>query len=283
KNTGDWDLDALANNFDLSDLVEWGFEEGEFGLGEIESEGNTDEDAVPETPEDPETKLCDLYKLGKHRLLCGDATDVQAVERLMDGELADMVFTDPPYGVGYEGKTKDKLKIKNDSMSELDFSDFIMAIFNGVDIAMRDGAYILMTAPPGPQQITFLLDWKKRGWLRQIMVWNKDSMVLGHSEYHYKHEPIIFGWKPGERLKCTDRAKTSVWDFDRPKKSKEHPTMKPVEMWVYGINNHSLSGNIIYEPCGGSGTTLIACEKTSRVCYGMELDPKYCDVIVKRW
>ena len=130
----------------------------------------------------------------------------------------------------------------------------------------------------------FEQDWVDRGWLRQLMVWNKDSMVLGYSEYHYKHESILFGWKPnGDRLKCPDRTRTTVWDFARPKASREHPTMKPVEMWQYAITNHTETDGLLYEPCGGSGTTLIACTKTNRKCYMMELDPHYCDVIVKRW
>lgn len=141
----------------------------------------------------------------------------------------------------------------------------------------------MATVPPGPLHLIFAGDWIEREWLRQIMVWNKDCMVMGHSEYHYKHEPILFGWKPGDRLKSKDRTKTTVWDFDRPKRSKEHPTMKPVAMWEYGVQNHTKKEDLIYEPFCGRGTTIIACEKTNRKCYGMELDPKYCDVIISRW
>jgi len=141
----------------------------------------------------------------------------------------------------------------------------------------------LATVPAGPLHLVFAKDWKDRGYLRQIMVWVKDSMVLGHSEYHYRHEPILFGWKPGERYKNSDRTRTTVWEFDRPKASREHPTMKPIEMWCYGIYNHTDKGDIVYEPFSGSGTTIIACEKMNRKCRAIELEPKYVDVAVKRW
>ena len=281
KNTGEWDMDALENFFDISDLNEWGFDDLNFDVDE--SFSDKDADDIPSKPKKAKTKPGDLYQLGEHRLLCGDSTNIKDVEKLMAGDLADMMFTDPPYGVDYEGKTKEKLKIKNDKMSETDLADLIISVFSAVDVVLRPGAYVLATVPAGPLHLIFAQDWKARGWLRQILVWNKDSMVLGHSEYHYKHEPILFGWKEGERLKNPDRTKTTVWDFDRPKASREHPTMKPVEMWEYGINNHSKKNDVVFEPFGGSGTALIACEKTSRKCRIMELDPVYCDVIVKRW
>jgi DNA modification methylase len=246
-------------------------------------EGLTDEDEVPNAPEDPVTKLGDVWILGNHRLMCGDSTSIDAVERLMDGQKADMVFTDPPYGVAYKGKTKDALEIKNDNVTPDELKDLVAQWFNIVDLASRDGAYLLATVPPGPLHLIFAQDWVDRGWLRQIMVWNKSCMVMGHSEYHYKHEPILFGWKPGKRLKCPDRTKTTVWDFAKPSANREHPTMKPVEMWEYGICNHSRYGDIIFEPFGGSGTAIIACEKNGRLCRTVELDPKYCDVIVTRW
>ncbi len=131
--------------------------------------------------------------------------------------------------------------------------------------------------------LIFAQDWVDRGWLRQIMVWNKSQMVLGHSEYHYKHEPILFGWKPGgERLKSADRTKTTVWDFDKPGASRDHPTTKPVEMWAYGIKNHTLPGNVLVEPFAGSGTAMVSSEQLGRKCYAMEIDPKYCAAIIDR-
>lgn len=201
----------------------------------------------------------------------------------MSGALADMVLTDPPYGVAYVGKTKDALKIQNDNVDEKTLAGMCKDWFDRAEEVSRDGAYWVATVPPGPLHGVFFLDWKKRGILRQVMVWNKDSMVLGHSEYHYKHEPILFGWKAGERLKNSDRTKTTVWDFPRPKKSREHPTMKPVEMWCYAIQNHTRPKDAVYEPFSGSGTTIIACERLGRKCRAIEIDPNYVAVAIERW
>jgi site-specific DNA-methyltransferase (adenine-specific) len=289
-----WDAEALqklAEEVDLSwlEVDDNFFEELEAMENEElepeQLEPLTDEDDIPDE-EDVETRVKkgDIWQLGRHRVMCGDSAVITDVERLMDGRKADMVFTDPPYGVAYKGKTKDALEIENDDVSEDDLSLLVTEWFNGVDIAARDGCYLMATVPPGPLHLIFALDWKSRGWLRQIMVWNKSAMVMGHSEYHYKHEPILFGWKPGGgRHKNTDRTKTTVWEFDKPSANRIHPTMKPVAMWEYGIINHTNGKDLFYEPFLGSGTTLIACEKTGRTCYGMELSEKYCDVILKRW
>ena len=284
KNTGEFDFDLLNEFFEKDDLLDWGFEEIDFPeLEEIEPEKTNGDDEV-KTKVEARTVKGDIYVLGgKHRVLCGDSTMIDDVEKLMDGKKADMVFTDPPYGVSYVGKTKEALTIKSDDLPPEKLKEKTIEWFNGVDFAIRDGAYALATVPARPLHLIFAQDWLDRGWLRQIMVWNKDSMVLGHSEYHYKHEPILFGWKPGERLKNYNRTKTTVWDFDRPKRSEDHPTMKPVEMWEFGINQHTKANNLLYEPFLGSGTTLIASEKTNRICYGMELDEHYCDVIVNRY
>lgn len=280
---GEWDWDILANEWDKDELVAWGLELPDAWGETSPTQGLTDPDAIPEDV-DPVCKPGDIWRLGGHRIMCGDSTKIGDVEKLMSGEKADMVFTDPPYGVDYEGKTKDKLKIKNDSGDETSLLAIISSSFDNTDLAIREGAYCFATVPAGPLHILFADDWKRRGWLRQIMVWVKDSMVLGHSEYHYQHEPILFGWKPGgERLKNTDRTKTTVWSFDRPKASREHPTMKPVEMWAYGITQHTNPKDGVYDPFCGSGTTVISCEKTGRRCFGMEIDPHYCDVIIKRW
>lgn len=202
----------------------------------------------------------------------------------MGGGLADMVITDPPYGVAYVGKTKDALKVENDDVDEKTLAEMCKDWFDRADEVSRDGAYWVATVPAGPLHGVFFFDWKQRGILRQVMVWNKDSMVLGHSEYHYKHEPILFGWKPGgDRLKNDDRTKTTVWDFPRPKASREHPTMKPVEMWAYAIGNHTKSGDTVYEPFSGSGTTIIACEQLGRKCRAIELNPGYVAVALQRW
>lgn len=283
-NNGEWDFQALSDEWDIEQLGHWGLELPVDWDAEEPGPDNR-EDSIPEVDEVVTTsRPGDLWQLGPHRLLCGDSSSQEDVLRLMDGQLADMTITDPPYGVSYVGKTQDALKVLNDDLTPEELEKLNKKWFDNVDLALREGAYVLATVPAGPLHIIFAQDWLDRGWLRQIMVWNKDSMVLGHSEYHYKHEPILFGWKPGgQRLKSKDRTKTTVWDFPRPKRSAEHPTMKPVEMWEYGIKNHTKPKNKVYEPFSGSGTSFIACEKTGRVCFGMELSPQYCDVIVKRW
>jgi site-specific DNA-methyltransferase (adenine-specific) len=196
---------------------------------------------------------------------------------------ADMVLTDPPYGVSYVGNTEDALTVENDSLSESDLSDLMKTAFDNAQSVSRSGAYWYATVPAGPLHILFAADWKARGILRQIMVWAKDSMVLGHSEYHYQHEPILFGWVPGSRHKNSDRTRTTLWQCDRPKASREHPTMKPVALWSRAVEDGSRRGEYVLDPFCGSGTTIIACEKDGRHGLGMELSPQYCDVIVKRW
>ena len=243
-----------------------------------------DPDAVPEVPEEPTTKLGDLWTLGDHRVLCGDATSVDDVERLMDGKRADLLITDPPYGVSYVGKTKDALVIENDNLDENGLRELIDGAFNTALIATRPGAYWYATVPAGPLHLLFVQDWKDRGILRQIMVWVKSSMVMGHSEYHYKHEPIIYGWVPGgDRRKNPDRTRTTVWEYDKPSANREHPTMKPVELFTQMVLDSTDKNDRVFDPFLGSGTTLIAAEKTGRTCYGTEIAPQYVDVIVKRW
>jgi DNA modification methylase len=277
---GEWDWDELANNWDVEELEAWGLELPGFDQEEVEAK----EDDY-EIPDQIHTNIVlgDLFEIGVHRLLCGDSGNSDDVLRLMNGKQADICFTDPPYGVAYVGKTKDALTIESDDVSPDKLKDYVTAWFSCVDLAVREGAYLLATVPAGQLHLIFAQDWLDRGWLRQIMVWNKSSMVMGGSEYHYKHEPILFGWKPGgERLKNTDRTKTTVWEFDKPSANREHPTMKPIPMWAYGITNHSNVGDIAYEPFGGSGTAMVASHETKRKCYAMELDPKYCQVILNR-
>lgn len=267
--------DALreAAGFDLSEL------------DELLKDADTEvlEDEVPEPPAEPITKPGDLWLLGEHRLLCGDSTKAEDVKRLMAGAKADMVLSDPPYGVSYVGKTKDALKVKNDELDEAALTKLVCDAFDNAEANCRAGAYWYATVPAGPLHILFADDWKRRGILRQIMVWAKDSMVLGHSEYHYQHEPILFGWIPGDRHKNSDRTRTTLWKHNRPKANREHPTMKPVALWSQAMQDGSRSNEVVYDPFLGSGTTLIAAEQLNRKCYGMEISPAYCDVIVKRW
>jgi len=201
----------------------------------------------------------------------------------MSGRTADMMLTDPPYGVSYVGKTKDALRVENDALDEADLTQLVRDAFDHAESACRGGAYWYATVPAGPLHILFADDWRRRGILRQIMVWAKDAMVLGHSEYHYQHEPILFGWMAGERHKNSDRTRTTLWRYDRPKANREHPTMKPVDLWKQAVTDGSRVGEVVYDPFLGSGTTLIAAEQLGRTCYGMEISPAYCDVIVRRW
>lgn len=278
---GEWDWNALATEWDAAELSEWGLDVPDFAAN---TKGEAEEDDY-EIPDEIQTDIQpgDLFEIGPHRLLCGDSAKQEDVERLMDGAKADMSVTDPPYGVAYVGKTKDALEIQNDDIDEEQLAAINKKWFDGVDLAVKPGGYVLATVPPGPLHLIFALDWKQRGWLRQIMVWNKSAMVLGHSEYHYKHEPILFGWKPGgERLKNSDRTKTTVWDFEKPAANREHPTMKPVALFAYAIGNHTRNREVVYDPFLGSGTTMVAAHQLVRRCYGMEIDPKYCQVIVDR-
>jgi site-specific DNA-methyltransferase (adenine-specific) len=249
----------------------------------LEQKPLADPDDIPEPPATPITQQGDLWLLGEHRLLCGDSTRTEDVDRLMNGAKADMLLSDPPYGVSYVGKTKDALKVENDELNEQNLTALIVAAFDNAETNCRAGAYWYATVPAGPLHTLFAEDWKRRGILRQIMVWAKDSMVLGHSEYHYQHEPILFGWIPGDRHKNSDRTRTTLWQYDRPKANREHPTMKPVALWAQAVTDGSRNGEIVFDPFLGSGTTVIAAEQLGRKCYGMEISPQYCDVIIKRW
>jgi DNA modification methylase len=283
----EWDDDALAQTLaalqieDESLALDTGFDAKD--IDALLAPEEVTEDEVPEPPADPITKPGDLWLLGEHRLLCGDSTKAEDVARLMSSSKADMVLTDPPYGVAYVGKTKDALTVENDALDESSLSRLVTAAFDNAQSISRNGAYWYATVPARPLHILFADDWKRRGILRQIMVWAKDSMVLGHSEYHYQHEPILFGWIPGERHLNKDRTRTTLWTYDRPKASREHPTMKPIELWSQAVKDGSRAGETIFDPFLGSGTTLIAAEQLGRKCYGMEISPAYCDVIVKRW
>jgi DNA modification methylase len=248
------------------------------------TEGLTDPDAVPEPLIEPTTKPGDLWRLGRHRLLCGDSTVVTDVERLMGGEKADMVFTDPPYGVSYVGKTKDALTIQNDDMPDDEFEAWLRDVFSLMASVMHDGCAYYVCCPAGNKHRLFWNSLQDVALpVRQGLVWLKQSMVLGHSDYHYKHEPMLYGWKAGAHYFTDDRTQVSVWEIDRPSRSSDHPTSKPTDLIKKALQNSSKPDAVVYEPFGGSGSTLIACEETGRQCRVMELDPKYCDVIIRRW
>jgi DNA modification methylase len=286
-----WDMDMLkAEIEDLSledfnlDLL--GFDE-KFLDGLLEPEptaGLTDEDAVPEVPETPKTVPGDVWVLGNHRLMCGDSTSVDALEKLTEGNLVDMWLTDPPYNVAYEGKTKDALTIQNDSMTDDSFRTFLRDAYVAADIVMKPGAvfYIWHADSEG---YNFRGAAHDAGWkVRQCLIWKKSTMVMGRQDYHWKHEPCLYGWKEGAaHLWATDRKQTTILEFDKPSRNGEHPTMKPVELFEYQMLNNTKGADIVLDSFGGSGTTIIAAEKHGRYGRLMELDPKYCDVIVKRW
>lgn len=286
-----WDDSMLA--LELKELGETGFDLDltGFSLDEINTltplevePGLTDEDAVPEVPEEPTTRLGDVWILGQHRLMCGDSTSIDEIEKLANGQLVDMWLTDPPYNVAYEGKTKDALTIKNDSMADDQFRQFLRDSYTAADAVMKPGAvfYIWHADSEG---YNFRGAAKDAGWkVRQCLIWKKSTLVMGRQDYHWKHEPCLYGWKDGAgHLWAADRKQTTILEFDKPSRSGEHPTMKPVALFEYQMLNNTKGGDIVLDSFGGSGITLIACEKTARQCRMMELDPKYCDVIIKRW
>jgi site-specific DNA-methyltransferase (adenine-specific) len=286
-----WDNEMLT--IELNDLLEDGFALELLGFDpkELDAllepevvEGLTDEDAVPDVPDEPTTKLGDIYQLGNHRLMCGDSTSIDAVTKLTSGGGVDMLLTDPPYNVAYEGGTKEKLTIKNDNMANDQFRQFLRDAFVTADLVMKAGAvfYIWHADSEGLNFRSACVD---AGWtVRQCLIWKKSSLVMGRQDYHWKHEPCLYGWKDGAgHLWAADRKQTTILEFEKPSRNGEHPTMKPVALFEYQMLNNTKGGDIVLDLFGGSGTTLMAAEKHGRFAYLMELDPKYCDVIVKRW
>jgi site-specific DNA-methyltransferase (adenine-specific) len=276
--------ELLADKFSL-DLLGFNADELNALLNPVEiNEGLVDEDEVPEPPPEPITKLGDVWLLGNHRLMCGDSTQIDQIEKLCNGRPVDMWLTDPPYNVAYEGKTKDALTIKNDSMSDDSFRQFLRDSYVAADVVMKQGAvfYIWHADSEG---YNFRGAAHDTGWkVRQCLIWKKSTIVMGRQDYHWKHEPCLYGWKEGAgHLWAADRKQSTILEFDKPSRNGEHPTMKPVALFEYQMLNNTKGGDIVLDSFGGSGTTMIAAEKNGRVGYLMEFDPKYCDVIVKRW
>ena len=285
-----WDMELLkveigdlnAEGFDL-DLL--GFDNEMIGdlLSEPE-EGLTDQDEVPAPPDDPVSVAGDIWVMGEHRLMCGNSTSIEDIERLCNGQKVDMWLTDPPYNVAYEGKTKDAMTIQNDSMGDSQFRQFLRDAYVAADAVMKSGAvfYIWHADSEGYnfRGAAFDAGWK----VRQCLIWKKSTMVMGRQDYHWRHEPCLYGWKEGaSHLWAADRKQTTILEFDKPQRNGEHPTMKPVALFEYQMLNNTKGGDIVLDSFGGSGTTLIAAEKNKRIARLMELDPKYADVIVTRW
>ena len=261
-----------------------GFTEDELAnfLAKLNEEGKTDPDDVPETPVQSVTVAGDIWILENHRVMCGDSTSATEIEKLLDGKKANLWITDPPYNVNYEGGTG--LTIMNDSMEDNTFREFLRNSCASADANMEEGAvfYIWHADSEG---FNFRGACHDIGWkVRQCLIWVKSSLVMGRQDYHWKHEPCLYGWKEGAgHFWGNDRKQTTTLEFDKPKRNGEHPTMKPVELFAYQIKNISNGGAIVLDSFGGSGTTIIACEQLGRNGYAMELDPKYVDVIVERW
>jgi site-specific DNA-methyltransferase (adenine-specific) len=275
---GEWDWDMLANEWDVEQLEEWGLDVPINLETELEAVED-DFDATP--PEEPISLLGDLYEIGEHRLLCGDSTDSDSVAKLMNGVLADMCHTDPPYNIDYEGGSKKREKIANDKLD--DFPKFLYDVYTTISTALKKGGAIYVWHASSETH-NFIQQFLNAGFLfKSYIVWNKNNSTFGRSDYHWKHEPCIYGWLDGASHKwCGDRKQTTVWDIERPSRSDEHPTMKPIPLCSKPLENSSVEGDIVLDVFLGSGSTMVASHQLKRKCYGMELDPKYCDVIVKR-
>ena len=297
--SGEFDEAKLADllkDFTDEQKMLSGFDESEIAKALKTATEGEEDDFTPKEPQGEATsKLGEVYALGKHRLMCGDATSkadmvilmdgkMADMVILMDGKMADMVWTDPPYGVSYVGKTKDALEIDNDDLKPAELESFLSAAFTLANEYIQSGGAWYVAAPPGPLFTAFAHPLAALGIWRQTLVWVKSVFVMGRSDYHYRHEAIFYGWKPGgTHYFVDDRTQDTVWEFDKPSRNAEHPTMKPIPLIVRAINNSSLKDQVVLDTFGGSGSTLIASEQTGRQCFMMELDPHYVDVIVQRW
>lgn len=283
-----WDEDMLAielselqgADFDL-DLL--GFDESELAsIFEEDKEVKDDDFDVEKELEKPTfSKTGDIWTLGRHRLICGDSTKEETYRILMEGKKANLVVTDPPYNVNYEGSAG---KIKNDNMANDKFYNFLFDAFSNMEKVMADDAsiYVFHADTEG---LNFRKAFNDAGfYLSGCCIWKKPSLVLGRSPYQWQHEPCLYGWKKkGKHQWYSGRKETTIWEFEKTKKNTEHPTMKPIPLLAYPITNSSMSNTLILDPFGGSGSTIIACEQTDRACYTIELDEKFCDVIVRRY
>jgi site-specific DNA-methyltransferase (adenine-specific) len=311
---GEHDWEMLANEWDIDELSEWGLDIPDMQMEEeVKIEAVEDDFEIPEEVT-TDIVLGDLFEIGEHRLLCGSSTEIDTWSKLMGNKLADMVMTDPPYNVAYQGKTKDALTIENDSMGDTDFYQFLYDFYTALgSYTKKGGAWYVWHADS--EGVNFRKAMKEAGiLLKQCLIWVKNTMVMGRQDYHWKHEPCLYGWKEGaahyftdERTHTTviedkidiskltkdqmksmlkeilsDKNKTTIINCDKPSRNDVHPTMKPILLLAPLIQNSSKEKELIADGFLGSGSTMLASHQLKRICYGMELDPKYCQVIVDR-
>lgn len=278
---GEWDWPELKANWDMEELEKWGMDIPK--AFRVEKEAEEDDYEVPDGGAETDIVLGDIFDIGPHRLICGDSTQTDTFKALFGPAFADLVVTDPPYNVAYEGKTKDKLTIKNDSMGDGDFYQFLYDFYTALGSYTKPGGawYVWHADSEGANFRKAMSD--AGIMVKQCLIWVKNSMVMGRQDYHWQHEPCLYGWKEGASHSWySDRKQTTVLNFDRPQRNAEHPTMKPVPLIAYQIKNSSKEGDIVADGFGGSGTTMVACHQLNRKGYLVEFDPKYCQVIVDR-
>lgn len=275
---GEWDWEMIANEWDTEELENWGLDIPDFAVKHLDAED--DEFEIPEEVT-TDIVLGDLFEIGEHRLLCGDSTDSDQVGKLMNGQLADMCHTDPPYNIDYGGGSKKREKIANDKLD--DFPKFLYDVYTTISTALKKGGAIYVWHASSETH-NFIQQFINTGFLfKSYIIWNKNNSTFGRSDYHWKHEPCIYGWLEGASHNWHgDRKQTTVWDIDRPSRSEEHPTMKPIPLCSKPLENSSKQGDIVLDVFLGSGSTMVAAHQLKRKCYGMELDPKYCQVILDR-
>lgn len=281
-NYGEFDYDLLSSFYDIDELELFGVDVPHFDEIELETDVKDDNYEMPNEIK-TDIVLGDLIEIGEHRLLCGDSTQTDTFKTLFGEQLADMVVTDPPYNVAYEGKTKDALKIENDDMSDSDFYQFLYDFYTALGSYTKAGGAWYVWQPDKYINV-FVDSFLDSGFKFSCLnIWAKNTMVMGRGDYHSKHETCIYGWKEGAAHRWySDRKQSTILEFDKPTKNAEHPTMKPVPLFAYQIGNSSKQGDIVADGFGGSGTTMVACHQMNRKAYLVELDPKYCQVIIDR-
>jgi len=291
KISGEWDFEALAKLLDELKTEDYNIELSGFDMKECEKlwdefmpKDEQEEEDIPELPEESVIQSGDIILMGKHRLICGDATKSEDIERVMAGKKANLIVIDAPYGIGYVGKTPDALTIQNDNLNDEDFYEFLLKAHKVLYNVAEDGGS-LYSFHADAKGLIFRRAFVDSGFKHsQCCIWVKNTFVMGRQPYQWQHEPILFGWKPtGAHYWNGDRKQSTIFNFDKPRVNDVHPTMKPIPLIEYIIKNSSKYGDIIVDTFLGSGTTILAADKADRVCYGSELDEKYCQVIIERW